>query len=221
MTRGAELHIGVLSLQGDVAEHLGVLRRLGVETSRVSTPRDLSGVDGIVLPGGESTTLSKLLVSSGVFDPLAEALRSGLPALGTCAGAVLLSSSIVDGRPDQLCFGVLGCKVRRNGYGRQCESFEVAIDKESLFGSLGGDVAPLPAVFIRAPIVEEVDREVEVLASFSRRRDQVASPVVCAQGNVVATTFHPELTGDTRVHELFIETVKNWTVKSARGSPRS
>lgn len=210
------MRVGILSLQGDVAEHREMLKELGVEASRVSVPRDLEGLDGIVLPGGESTTLSKLLVSSGLFEPLALALRSGLPAFGTCAGLVLLSSSIVDGRDDQLCFGVLDCKVRRNGYGRQRESFEAVIETSDLSGALGQGNTVLPAVFIRAPIVEQVGSDVKVLASFARRRDEIRSPVVCVQGNVLATTFHPELTRDVRVHELFMTIVESSNDRTQR-----
>ena len=192
--------IGVLALQGDVREHVAALGDLGEEAVLVRRPADLAGLGGIVLPGGESTTLSMLLESSGLFGPLAGALDAGLPAFGTCAGLVLLSSEVLDGRPDQRFFGRLHCTVRRNGYGPQVNSFETAV---AATGVLDDD-GPLPAVFIRAPVVVEVGPEVEVLAVLSRGDGGPASPVVCRQGPVLATTFHPELTGDRRLHRIFL-----------------
>ena len=210
--------IGILALQGDVREHEAAFDELGVATRLVRRPAQLDGVDGIVLPGGESTTLSMLLQSSGLFDPLAGALADGLPAFGTCAGLVLLSRRILDGRPDQRSFGVLDCSVRRNGYGRQRFSFEASLavsglalpgldapdfDGTSIDGA--GIEARMPAVFIRAPVVVELGPGVDVLATLDAGPDGHADPVACRQGPVLATAFHPELTRDRRLHRLFAE----------------
>jgi pyridoxal 5'-phosphate synthase pdxT subunit len=195
--------IGVLALQGDVREHRGAFDDLGVPTRAVRVPDDLVDLAGIVLPGGESTTLSMLLESSGLFDPLAEALRGGLAAFGTCAGLLLLAREVHGGRPDQRSFEVLDCVVRRNGYGRQSESFETRLEAPKISAELGVDDVPMPAVFIRAPVIESVGPAVEVLASLSGH-DAAAAPVVCRQGNLLASAFHPELTGDRRLHELFV-----------------
>lgn len=190
--------LGILALQGDVREHRAAFRELGVPTVDVRRPEELDGLAGIVLPGGESTTLSLLLGSSGLFEPLARALAGGLPAFGTCAGLVLLARSVLDGRPDQRSFGVLDCTVRRNGYGRQRFSFEAVLDAP------GG---PLPAVFIRAPRIVDLGSDVEVLATLDRAGEPgdagPGEPVACRQGAVMATAFHPELTGDRRLHRLF------------------
>ena len=189
--------IGILALQGDVREHVAAFDELGVATRLVRRPAQLDGVDGIVLPGGESTTLSMLLQSSGLFDPLAAALADGLPAFGTCAGLVLLSRRILDGRPDQRSFGVLDCSVRRNGYGRQQFSFEADV-------TMTGE-APMPAVFIRAPVVVELGPGVDVLATLEAGSDGHPDPVACRQGPVLVTAFHPELTADRRLHRRFAE----------------
>ncbi|HEY1732865.1 MAG TPA: pyridoxal 5'-phosphate synthase glutaminase subunit PdxT [Acidimicrobiales bacterium] len=199
--------IGILALQGDVREHEAAFDELGVATRLVRRPAQLDGVDGIVLPGGESTTLSMLLQSSGLFDPLAAALADGLPAYGTCAGLVLLSRRILDGRPDQRSFGVLDCAVRRNGYGRQRFSFEASVAVT--------DEAPMPAVFIRAPVVVELGPGVDVLATLDAGTDGHPDPVACRQGPVLATAFHPELTPDRRLHRLFVE----MTGSSSPGQP--
>ena len=158
-------------------------------------PEHLAGVDAVVLPGGESTTMSMLLESSGLFDPLASLLADGVPALGTCAGMILLATEVLDGRPDQRAFGVVDIAVRRNAFGRQVDSFEADL---SVIGLRGGD---FPAVFIRAPYVERAGSSVEVLAKVSEH------PVLCRQGPVVVAAFHPELSGDLRVHELFLREV--------------
>ncbi len=193
--------IGVLDLQGDVREHLVALADVGSSARLVKRPADLVGLDGLVLPGGESTTLSMLLESTGLFEALAERLavglapgdEPGLPILGTCAGLVLVAREVLDGRPDQRTFGVLDAVVRRNGYGRQVQSFE----SEVRFGS--GEGPPLPAVFIRAPLVVSVGEEVEVLATLD------GIPVLVRQGPVLGSSFHPELTPDRRVHRLFAQ----------------
>ncbi|MDA8366676.1 MAG: pyridoxal 5'-phosphate synthase glutaminase subunit PdxT [Actinomycetota bacterium] len=195
--------IGVLALQGDVREHVAALADLGEAARPVRTPGELDGLDGVVLPGGESTTLSMLLASSGVGDELAGALAAGLPAFGTCAGLILLATDVLDGRPDQRSFGAITMTVRRNGYGRQAESFECGLDVPAL----GGE--PVPAVFIRAPVVEAVGPDVEVLATLPAGTGAAAGrPVVCRQGPVVVAAYHPELTGDRRLHQLFVELVK-------------
>jgi len=207
------VEIGILALQGDVAEHRAALTDLGVTARRVRTPAELPGLDGIVMPGGESTTMSMLLESSGLEQPLGDALRAGLPAFGTCAGMILLGSGITGGRPDQRCYGMVDIVVRRNGFGRQLESFECDLSVPAL-----GDAA-LHAVFIRAPVVERLGDDVEVLASLPARPAEVwaasggdadageASPVLCRQGNALVAAFHPELSQDRRVHELFVSMV--------------
>jgi pyridoxal 5'-phosphate synthase pdxT subunit len=189
-------------LQGDVREHVAALADVGVASRLVKRPDDLVGLDGLILPGGESTTLSMLLVSTGLFEAVGKGLEDGLPVFGTCAGLVLLAGEVLDGRPDQRSFGALETVVRRNGFGRQVASFET----ELAFG----EGPPLPAVFIRAPYVVEVGPDVEVLAMVQHKGagpdGQVAlSPALVRQGHVLASCFHPELTGDRRVHRLFAE----------------
>jgi pyridoxal 5'-phosphate synthase pdxT subunit len=188
--------VGVLALQGDVREHEAAFGDVGVATRRVRRPDDLDGIDGIVLPGGESTTLSMLLESSALFGPLTAAILAGLPVFGTCAGLILLARRVEDGRADQRSLGVLDVTVRRNGYGRQRFSFEGTVDPTG--DELGGS---MPAVFIRAPVVVEVGPGVSVLATegSNGRRD----PVVVRAGHLLAANFHPELTPDRRLHRLF------------------
>ena len=188
--------VGVLDLQGDVREHVAALGDVGCETRLVKRPADLDGLAGLVLPGGESTTLSMLLESSGLFDAIAGRMGAAerpLPVLGTCAGLVLVARQVLDGRPDQRTFGVLDAIVRRNGYGRQEQSFEADL----VFGS--GEGPPLPTVFIRAPLIVSAGDAVDVLATL----DGVA--VLVRQGPVLASGFHPELTPDRRVHRLFAD----------------
>jgi pyridoxal 5'-phosphate synthase pdxT subunit len=193
---GSGTVIGVLDLQGDVREHLAALEEIGAPHRVVKRPGDLDGVAGLVLPGGESTTLSMLLVSTGLFEPIAARLAEGsLPVLGTCAGLVLVADVVLDGRPDQRTFGVLDAVVRRNGYGRQLQSFEA----EVVLGS--GEGPALPTVFIRAPRVVSVGEDVDVLASLDD------TPVLVRQGPVLASAFHPELTPDRRVHRLFVDLI--------------
>ena len=199
--------IGVLALQGDVREHAAALAELGETVRLVRMPTDLDGLAGLIIPGGESTTLSLLLESSGLFDPLAEALGSGLPVLGTCAGMILLASDVLDGRPDQRRFNIIELTVRRNGYGRQRASFECDLDID-LDGVAG---EPFHAVFIRAPVVEAYGPDVEVLAALPAVPEGPAgppSPVICRQGSVLVTAFHPELTEDRRLHRLFVDMTK-------------
>jgi pyridoxal 5'-phosphate synthase pdxT subunit len=190
---GTEPLIGVLDLQGDVREHVAALADVGCAARLVKRPSDLDGVAGLVLPGGESTTLSMLLDSTGLFEAVARRASAGLPLLGTCAGLVLVAREVLDGRADQRTFGVLDAVVRRNGYGRQVQSFEA----ELVFGS--GEGPPLPAVFIRAPLVVSLGPDVDVLAALD------GTPVLVRQGLVLASVFHPELTADRRVHRLFAE----------------
>jgi 5'-phosphate synthase pdxT subunit len=188
--------VGVLDLQGDVREHVAALADVGCKTTLVKRTSDLEGLSGLVLPGGESTTLSMLLESTGLFEAVAARIGDAarpLPLLGTCAGLVLVAREVLDGRPDQRTFGVLDAVVRRNGYGRQEQSFEAAI----VFGS--GEGPPLPTVFIRAPLVVSVAGPVDVLATLD------GAPVLVRQGPVLASSFHPELTADRRVHGLFAE----------------
>ena len=197
--------IGVLALQGDVREHVAALAALGETAQPVLGPVDLVGLDGLVIPGGESTTLSLLLESAGLYEPLSDALTDGLPVFGTCAGMILLATDVLDGRPDQRRFGVIDLTVRRNGYGRQAASFECDLEVEVL-----GDI-PLHAVFIRAPLVVEAGPSVEVLASLPVEQGDpgsLAHPVVCRQGLVLVSAFHPELVGDHRLHQLFVEMTK-------------
>jgi pyridoxal 5'-phosphate synthase pdxT subunit len=193
--------VGVLALQGDVLEHEAAFSEVGVATRRVRRPSDLDGVDGLVLPGGESTTLSMLLESSGLFGPVAEAIARGLPTFGTCAGLILLADKVEDGRPDQRSFAALDCTVRRNGYGTQRFSFESDV---ATAGALrAGEEESLPAVFIRAPLVTAVGDDVEVLAT--EGSDGHRAPVVLRQGHILAATFHPELTPDRRLQRLFAQ----------------
>lgn len=185
--------VGVLALQGDVRQHVAALAELGAHPVEIRQPEDLAGIDGIILPGGESTTMALLLDSAEVRAPLALALRAGMPAFGTCAGMILLAGEVVDGRPGQATFGAIDLSVRRNGFGRQVDSFEVDV----AIAEVGPD--PVHGVFIRAPVVERRGAGVEVLARLDDR------PVACRQGPVLVTSFHPELSGDLRLHDLFLK----------------
>lgn len=191
--------IGVLALQGDVREHVAVLESLGSEVIAVRRPADLERVSGLVIPGGESTTLSMLIDSSGLAEPLSDRLASGMPALGTCAGMILLGSEILGGRSDQRPLGALDLTVRRNAFGRQLDSFEADLDVRGVAGG------PMHAVFIRAPVVERVGDGVEVLASVELLG--ALRPVVCRSGVVTVAAFHPEISGDPRLHELLLADV--------------
>jgi 5'-phosphate synthase pdxT subunit len=196
--------VGVLALQGDVREHLIALADCGAEPRPVRRPEELAGLAGIVLPGGESTTMDKLMRAFEVRDPLRAALRDGLPAYGSCAGMILLADRIVDGKPDQETLGGVDMTVRRNAFGRQVDSFETELD----FAQVGPD--PVHAVFIRAPWVEQVGPAVEVLARVpdSPGHEAAAGRIVAVrQGALMATSFHPEMTGERRVHQLFVQMV--------------
>ncbi|HJP75386.1 MAG TPA: pyridoxal 5'-phosphate synthase glutaminase subunit PdxT [Pseudonocardiaceae bacterium] len=198
--------VGVLALQGDVREHLAALRAAGAEAIAVRRPEELAKVHGLVLPGGESTTMSRLLETFELLDPLRARLADGMPAYGSCAGMILLAKELRDGRPDQQQLGALDVVVRRNAFGRQVDSFEADLDFTDVSGG------PVHAVFIRAPWVESAADHVEVLASVPDSTDAGAATgkiVAVRQGRVLATAFHPELTGDGRVHELFVRTVRD------------
>jgi 5'-phosphate synthase pdxT subunit len=188
--------IGVLALQGAFASHQERLAELGASTRQVRAPDDLDGVDALVMPGGESTTMSKLLLTSGLFDAIAARLRSGMPVLGTCAGMILLATDVIDGRPDQRSFGAIDLAVRRNGYGRQVDSFEADLDVRGIEGG------PFHGVFIRAPKVERVGDGVEVLAEHD------GIPVLTRSRRVTVASFHPELAGDARLHAQFLDQVE-------------
>ncbi len=198
--------IGVVALQGAAAEHVAAFRRAGARAVEVRVPADLDGVDAVALPGGESTTMSHLLRTSGLFDALSERLAGGMPAFGTCAGMILLAVDVLDGRPDQRCFGAIDISVRRNAFGRQVASFEAELTADGLD-------EPFKAVFIRAPWVERAGDSVEVLAEITpasnSSTDGVPSsvPVLCRSGPILVSSFHPELTADDRIHQIFLDMV--------------
>ena len=190
----------MLALQGDVREHERALLDCGARTRQVRRTADLDGLDGLVLPGGESTTMSRLLEVFELLGPLRAAVAGGLPTYGSCAGMILLAREVLDGRPDQQGVGGLDVVVRRNAFGRQVDSFETDL-------SLAG-VGEVHAVFIRAPWVQETGAGVEVLATLPGDGPAAGRVVAVRQGPVLATSFHPELTGDHRVHGLFVDMVK-------------
>jgi 5'-phosphate synthase pdxT subunit len=192
------MKVGVLALQGAFREHREVLDALGVDTVEVRVPEQVDALDALILPGGESTTMSRLLDTSGLRALIGDRLREGLPVFGTCAGMILLASEVVDGRPDQQSFAVIDVSVRRNAYGRQLASFEapLAVAGVTSAGSIAG--GPFPGVFIRAPRIEHAGAAVEVLAEHD------GHPVLARQGGVVVASFHPELSGDLRLHEWFL-----------------
>ena len=179
--------VGVLALQGAFAAHATILESLGVDAQEIRTTEQLQAVAALVLPGGESTTMSMLLERFGLLEPLRERIAAGLPVFGTCAGMILLAEAIIDGREDQHCLGAVPITARRNGYGRQLASFEVDLEVTGLDELF-------PGIFIRAPVVAEYDDRVEVLASVDDR------PVLCRYGSVTVASFHPELSGDARLH---------------------
>jgi 5'-phosphate synthase pdxT subunit len=191
----ARTRIGVLALQGAFAAHAAALQRLGTHTEEVRVAADIEQCDALVLPGGESTTMSQLLETSQLFDPLAKRIAEGMPVFGTCAGMILLSKGIADGRPDQRSFAALDIDVQRNGFGRQLDSFETEI------GVHGLDRA-FPAVFIRAPRISRIGSEVETLATHG------GEPVLVRSKTIMAASFHPELADDDRVHQLFLNMVQ-------------
>ena len=188
------MQVGVLALQGAFAAHSDCLTSIGVQSIEVRTPEQLSCVDALLMPGGESSTMSQLLESSGLFDPIAARIADGMPVFGTCAGMILLASEILDGRSDQRNFSAIDISVRRNAFGRQVDSFEATI--KSSVGDFQG-------VFIRAPRIERVGDQVEILGSINDE------PVLVRQGNVLAASFHPELSNDARLHEYFVSITAN------------
>ena len=188
------MQIGVLALQGAFAAHSDCLTSIGVQSIEVRTPEQLSSVDALLMPGGESSTMSQLLESSGLFDPISSRIADGMPVFGTCAGMILLASEILDGRSDQRNFAAIDISVRRNAFGRQVDSFEATINSS---------VGDFHGVFIRAPRIERVGDHVEILGSINDE------PVLVRQGNVLAASFHPELSNDARLHEYFVSITAN------------
>ena len=188
------MQVGVLALQGAFAAHSDCLTSIGVQSIEVRNPEQLRSVDALLMPGGESSTMSQLLESSGLFDPIATRIADGMPVFGTCAGMILLASEILDGRSDQRSFSAIDISVRRNAFGRQVDSFEATINSS---------VGDFHGVFIRAPRIERVGDQVEVLGSINDE------PVLVRQGNVLAASFHPELSNDARLHEYFVSITAN------------
>jgi 5'-phosphate synthase pdxT subunit len=189
--------VGVLALQGDVREHLHALAAADAVARPIRRPDELDGIDGLVIPGGESTTMSKLAIEFGLYEPVRHLVAGGLPAYGSCAGMIMLATEVLDGRPDQRAFGGIDMTVRRNAFGRQVDSFEAPVDIDGIDGG------SFHAVFIRAPWVERVGEAVEVLGRVVE--GPAAGRIVAVrQGNLLATAFHPELTGDLRVHQFFV-----------------
>jgi pyridoxal 5'-phosphate synthase pdxT subunit len=205
--------VGVLALQGDVREHLSALAECDALARPVRRPEELEQVDALVIPGGESTTMSNLAITFGLLEPVRKRIAGGMPVYGSCAGMIMLATTVLDGRPDQESFAGIDMTVRRNAFGRQVDSFEadVAIDDIA-----GGD---FHAVFIRAPWVEDVGAEVSVLGRVTA--GPAAGRIVAVrQGNLLATAFHPELTGDLRVHRYFVEIVRQSSVRSGAAAGR-
>ena len=195
--------VGVLALQGAFDAHVQRLTELGLESRLVKNTSDLVDLDGIILPGGESTTMSNLLVASDLGVELSKRLHDGLPVFGTCAGMIMMARTIHDGRPDQISLDAMDIQVRRNGYGRQNDSFEQDISITSLD-------SPFHALFIRAPVIESIGTDVEVLASIDER------PVLVRQAYALASSFHPELVTDLRVHEIFLSIIHESLTTSKR-----
>ena len=189
--------VGVLALQGDVREHATMLSQAGAEVSLVKRAEHLEDLDGLIIPGGESTTIAYLLTTSGVRDALDKKINDGFNVLGTCAGLIMLSSGIEGGRSDQWSYNAIDVVVKRNGYGRQIASFETDIDVKG--------IGQVPGVFIRAPRVVSVGSNVEILATYDHGDGE--HPVLMRQGNAWGCSFHPELTSDSRVHELFVKSL--------------
>ena len=195
------VNIGVLALQGDVREHLRALAGEGADARPVRRPEELEAVDALVVPGGESTTMSNLAVAFGLLDPIRKRIGAGMPVYGSCAGMIMLAGTVLDGRPDQESFGGIDMTVRRNAFGRQVDSFEASVDIADIAGE------EFHAVFIRAPWVEQVGPGVRVMGRVTT--GPAAGRIVAVrQGNLLATAFHPELTGDLRVHRYFVEMVR-------------
>lgn len=191
------MKVGVLALQGAFSLHAQVLAALGVDVVEVRLPEQLDDLDRLVVPGGESTTMSMLAERFELLDPLRAFARSGRPVFGTCAGAIMLGSEIIDGRDDQRCLGAVDVSVRRNGFGTQANSFEIDLDIPAL-GAAGLGDEPFHAVCIRAPVIERVGDDVEVMATID------GNPALVRSGAIMVAIFHPELAGDRRLHELFV-----------------
>ncbi len=196
--------IGVLAIQGDVREHIRALSDSGVNAVAVKTAKSFENIDGLVVPGGESTTMSILAIKNDLFKPLRAMQQQGMPMYGSCAGLIMLSNTVTDGRADQETIGGLDIIAQRNAFGRQVDSFEIDLDIPAI-----GDV-PFHALFIRAPLVASIGPDVEVLASIpaAATNDETDRIVAVRQGNVMATSFHPEITDDLRIHQLFIDIVR-------------
>ncbi|MBI5232580.1 MAG: pyridoxal 5'-phosphate synthase glutaminase subunit PdxT [Coriobacteriales bacterium] len=192
--RSADVQIGVLALQGAFREHIVTLEALDVRAVAVRLPEQLEGCEGLVIPGGESTAIAKLMDAYGFYEPIARRHAEGMGIWGTCAGAILVAKNVIDAVPDQRSLGLMDITVRRNAYGRQVDSFEAPLQFDSFF-------EPFQGVFIRAPWIEEVGQGVDVLASHGEH------VVAARQGDLMATVFHPELTGDPRIHRYFVESV--------------
>ena len=200
--------VGVLAVQGDVREHLYAVERAGAVGVTVRRPSELEGVDGLIIPGGESTTMDKLVRAFDLYEPLRARIAAGLPVYGSCAGMIMLADRIADGRADQQTLGGLDITVRRNAFGRQVDSFEEDLHIRAIGGG------PMRAVFIRAPWVEECGPDVEVLAAVEE--GPAAGRVVAVrQGHLLATSFHPEVTGDHRFHQLFVQMVRDAVAEGA------
>lgn len=193
------MKVGVLALQGDVREHLSALHDCGVEAVPVRRASEIEAVDALVFPGGESTTIAHLAQTFDVFDLIASRIKSGLPVYGSCAGMILLADRVLDATADQRTFGGMDITVRRNAFGRQVDSFEIDIAMEGITSTA------MRAVFIRAPWVEQIGPGVRVLASVTR--EGISHPVAVRQGRLLATSFHPELTQDNRIHRYFVQEV--------------
>ncbi len=201
--------VGVLALQGDVREHLAALTAAGATAVAVRRAAELAAVDGIVIPGGESTTIGRLLEVFGLLEPLRAAVSSGLPAFGSCAGMILLASEILDGRDDQPLLGGMDITVRRNAFGRQVDSFETEVMVDGIAGG------PVHAVFIRAPVVERTGENVQVLAEVAGRS------VAVRDTRRLATAFHPELSGDARLHAMFVQMVRESSMSGEKLSDQA
>ena len=191
-------NVGVLALQGDVREHLRTLENLGATSRTIRGVSELHGLDGLIIPGGESTTISHLLTTSGLREPLQQLISDGLPVFGTCAGLIMLASEVLDGRADQWSFSALDVSVRRNGYGRQIASFETSIALEN--------GATVPGVFIRAPRIVRIGPDVKIVATYNHGDGD--HPVLVRQGHAWGCSFHPELTSDVSVHALFLDAMQ-------------
>lgn len=195
------LRVGVLALQGDVREHVNSLTSLNVAVQKVRNPEELKTVNALVIPGGESTTISMLAKRVGLLDPLRKFVKDGFAVYGSCAGMIMLADEILDGRSDQETIGGIDITVRRNAFGRQVDSFETDLVLKDFKNNF-------KAVFIRAPWVERVGSQVEVLAIYKTENNQ-EHPVMVRQGALLATSFHPELTNDNRIHEYFVQMAKS------------